>query len=213
MKKYRVDIKAKLLMLFLLLLPKMIFASSLGCVLESDGLLNEKVFVKINEIGHELHSKTGVQVFVYTKKQYLLENTIDAKSKFDAIKNYEKQITKDIENDYAVIAISFEHKHINLLMSERVGSFIDKDEILNSYMVPLLASNDKNTIEAKVSAAVLNGYSQIAEEIADEHNIKLESNIKSNNKTFGDIWKIFMYILIIGGLFVYVYALIKRKNR
>lgn len=212
MKKNIISIKVKVLIVLLLLLPKVIFASSVGYVLEGDGLLNEKVFAKINEIGHELYSKTGVQVFVYVEKQYLLENAVDAKSKFDAIKKYEKQIIKDMGSDYAVIAISFEHKHINLLMSERVGSFIDKDEILNDYIVPLLASNDKNTIEAKVSASVLNGYSQIAEEIAGKHNIKLQNNIESSNKTFGDIWKIFMYILIIGGLFAYGYALIKRKR-
>lgn len=212
MKKYAINIKAKVLIMLLLLLPKVIFASSAGYVLESDGLLNEKVFAKINQIGHELHSKTGAQVFVYVKKQYFVENVADAKSKFDAIKNYEKEIIKDIESDYAVIAISFEHKHINLLMSERVDSFIDKDEILNDYVVPLLASNDKNTIEAKVSAAVLNGYSQIAEEIAGKHNIKLQNNIESSNKTFGDIWKVFMYVLILSGLFAYGYALIKRKK-
>lgn len=212
MKKNIISIKVKVLIVLLLLLPKVIFASSVGYVLEGDGLLNEKVFAKINEIGHELYSKTGVQVFVYVEKQYLLENAVDAKSKFDAIKKYEKQIIKDMGSDYVVIAISFEHKHINLLMSERVGSFIDKDEILNDYIVPLLASNDKNTIEAKVSASVLNGYSQIAEEIAGKHNIKLQNNIESSNKTFGDIWKIFMYILIIGGLFAYGYALIKRKR-
>ena len=44
---------------------------------------------------------------------------------------------------------------------------LNKNDILDGYVVPLLASKDKNTLFAKVSAATLNGYAAIADILAE----------------------------------------------
>jgi hypothetical protein len=75
--------------------------------------------------------------------------------------------------------MSLEQTHLNLFTSQEFETIINKDEILNDYIIPLLASKDKNKLFAKVSAALLNGYAQIGDEIAKSQNITLESSIGS----------------------------------
>ena len=212
MKRYIINTKVKVLLALLLFLPTIIFANTSIYVLEDDGLIDQRALKKINEIGQETYSKTGFKIYIYTKEQYLLENVTDAKSKFEAIKKYENNIINNLKDKYAVITISLNHTHINLLMSDDLKSIIDKDEILNDYIVPLLASKDKNSLKSKMSAAILNGYSQIADDIADKHNIELESSIGSGGKTFSTIWKMFMYTLVLSGILLYAYAVMKRKK-
>ncbi len=73
--------------------------------------------------------------------------------------------------------MSLEDTHVNILFSKSLEGLIDKDMILNRHIVPPLASRDKNTIYAKVSAAMLNGYASIVDNIAEKRGIKLKSSI------------------------------------
>ena len=101
---------------------------------------------------------------------------------------------------------------MNLLFSDDLKEVINKDEILDGYVVPLLASKDKNTLFAKVSAASLNGYAAIADIIAEAQNIKLESSIGNSGKVSSTIWRVVMYTLIVLGLLAYTYAILKKRK-
>ncbi len=79
-------------------------------------------------------------------------------------------------------------------------------------LLPLLASKDKNSLFAKASAAILNGYAAIADIIADSRNIELKSSIGSSGKVAGTIWKVFMYTLIVVGLLLYTFAVLRRRK-
>ena len=76
----------------------------------------------------------------------------------------------------------------------------------------MLASKDKNTLFAKVSAASLNGYAAIADIIAEAQNIKLESSIGNSGKVSSTIWRVVMYTLIVLGLLAYTYAILKKRK-
>ncbi|MFA7083425.1 MAG: hypothetical protein WC141_02705 [Arcobacteraceae bacterium] len=169
--------------------------------------------MKINEIGSEVEAKTGVKIFLYAKENYGINETLPMKEKLEKIKFYENELLKSLSSPYVLITISLEQTHINLFVSEELKTIINKDEILNEYIIPLLASKDKNRLFAKVSAAVLNGYAQIGDDIAKSRNIKLESSIGSGGKTFSTIWKVFMYSIVIIGLVVYTVAVLKSKKK
>ena len=97
-------------------------------------------------------------------------------------------------------------------MSDDLKDIINKDEILGGYVIPLLASKDKNTLMAKASAATLNGFAQIADSIAESKNIKLNSSIGHEGKTTGTIWKVFMYTLVITGVLLYIVIIMREKK-
>ncbi|XPS40232.1 hypothetical protein ACN2C3_00595 [Aliarcobacter butzleri] len=101
---------------------------------------------------------------------------------------------------------------VNLIFTEDFKNIIDKNEILDGYVVPLLASKDKNSLYAKVSAATLNGYAAIADTLADSKNIKLENSIGNSGKVSGTIWRVFMYTLVVVALLVYTYAVLRKRK-
>lgn len=181
-------------------------------ILNDDKLIDDRAKEKINQIGAETKSKLGVNIYIYTKSTLGLEENIKTKDKIDFIKNYENQLVSSLEKPYVLLSLSVEDTHVNLLFSDELKNIIDKNDILNGYVVPLLASKDKNTLFAKVSAATLNGYAAIADTIAESKNIKLESSIGNAGKVSSTIWRVVMYTLIILGLLAYTYAILKKRK-
>ncbi|MDZ7818460.1 MAG: hypothetical protein U5K55_07535 [Aliarcobacter sp.] len=181
-------------------------------ILNDDKLIDDRAKEKINQIGTEVKSKLGVNIYIYAKSNLGLDENIKTKDKIDFIKNNENQIISTLEKPYILLSIAVEETHVNLLFSDDLKSVIDKDDILDGYVVPLLASKDKNTLFAKVSAATLNGYAAIADIIAESKQIKLESSIGNAGKVSSTIWRVVMYTLIVLGLLAYTYAILKRRK-
>jgi ABC-type antimicrobial peptide transport system permease subunit len=98
------------------------------------------------------------------------------------------------------------------LLSDDLKDIVDKDDVLGGYVIPLLASKDKNSLMAKASAATLNGYAQIADSIAAYKNIKLKSSIGNEGKVTGTIWKVFMYTMVVTGIVLYVVIIMREKK-
>ncbi len=181
-------------------------------ILSDDGLIDPRAKEKINQIGAEVKSKLGVNVYIYAKSNLGLEENIKTKDKIEFIKKNEEQIIATLEKPYVLLSIAIEETHVNLHFSEEFKTVLDKDDILDDYVIPLLASKDKNTLFSKVSAATLNGYAAIGDMLAESKDIKLETSIGNAGKVSSTIWRVFMYTLIVIGLFAYTYATLKRRK-
>lgn len=181
-------------------------------IISHDGLIDTRAQQKIFEIGRETKVKLNVNLYVDIRK----DNGIDIKQDRDIrkkqMKEKEQYLIQDLEKPYVVLSISIDQLYTNILMSNDLQNIIDKDDILDNYVIPLLASKDKNSLFAKTSAAVLNGYAQIADSIANSRNIKLDSSIGSEGKTASTIWKTFMYTLVVFGLVAYVIIILREKK-
>ena len=210
MKNFNI-IKIGVIFSLLFFLSQNIFAKSF--ILSEDGLIDPRAQEKINVMGLESKEKLGVNIYVYVKNTYGLGNQIKGKEKIIYLKNHESQILPVLEKPYVLITMSIEEQHVNLLASESLKQIIDKDDILDGYVVPLLASKDKNTLYAKVSAATLNGYAAVADTIANSKDIKLESSIGSQGKIASTIWRVMMYTLVVIGLLVYIFVILREKRR
>ena len=194
----------------LLFLSTNIYASKF--VLSDDGLIDPRTITKVNEIGNESQAKLGVNIYVYAKASLGLQKNISTKDKIKYINEYESSITKSLVKPYVLLTMAVEDTHVNLIVSSSLKEVVDKNEILNEYVVPLLASKDKNSTYSKASASILNGYAAIADIIAESRNIKLESSIGSSGKVAGTIWKVFMYTLVVVGILLYTFAMLRRKK-
>lgn len=186
--------------------------SAQNFILNDDKLIDDRAKEKINQIGTETKSKLGVNIYVYTKSTLGLDENIKTKEKIEFIKNHENQIVSTLEKPFVLLSISVEETHVNLTFSEDLKDTIDKNDILDGYVVPLLASKDKNTLFAKVSAATLNGYAAIADTIAESKGIKLESSIGNAGKISSTIWRVAMYTMIVVGLLAYTYAVLRKRK-
>ena len=59
-----------------------------------DDLIDNRAKDKIVEIGNEVKTKTGVNIYVYSTSSFNLDKDISTKDKIDYIKNYELDILK-----------------------------------------------------------------------------------------------------------------------
>ena len=181
-------------------------------ILNDDKLIDDRAKEKINQIGTETKSKLGVNIYVYTKSTLGLDENIKTKDKLEVIRNHENQLLTTLEKPYVLLSVFVEETHVNLLFSDELKDVLNKDDILDGYVVPLLASKDKNTLFAKVSAATLNGYAAVADTIAESKNVKLESSIGNAGKISSTIWRVVMYTMIVVGLLAYTYAVLRKRK-
>ena len=181
-------------------------------ILSGAKMIDPRSIAKIDEMGSELLSKTGISVYIYAKERYSDIEIKSRKSKMEFIKSYESNITTKLKNPFVLLTISLEDTHINLLMSTDLKEIVDKDDILDKYTIPLLASKDKNSMYAKVSAALFNGYAAITDKIAKERGIELKSSIGSVGTVTSTIYRVVMYTILIIGLILYTIAVLKSKK-
>lgn len=206
------NLKIGVIFSLLFFLSQNLFAENF--ILSDDNLIDPRAKSKINEIGSEVKSKLGTNVYIYAKESLGLNENVSRKEKFDFIKNLEKEIVPALEKPYILLSMSVEDMYVNLLFSDNLEDVVDKDDILNGYVIPLLASKDKNTLLAKVSASMLNGYSAIVDSLSENKKIKIESNAEIGNqgKVSSTIWRVFMYTLIVTSLILYTYAVLRKKK-
>ena len=186
--------------------------SAQNFILNDDKLIDDRAKEKINQIGAETKSKLGVNIYINTKSTLGLDENIKTKEKLEFIKTYENELISTLEKPYVLLNLLVEETHVNLIFSEEYNKVLDKNDILDGYVVPLLASKDKNTLFSKVSAATLNGYAAIADTMAEEKNVKLESSIGNAGKISSTIWRVVMYTMIVVGLLAYTYAVLRKRK-
>ena len=171
----------------------------------SNAFLNQKSVDFVEKISSELYEKTGVRLYIVSV------DSLQAEGKQER-ENFKTSILKDLNKPYGVIFFIKSHKKIDIVLNPKIDS-INPDTIITEYMVPILMQ-DKKLSNPAISASILNGYAQLAEEIANHFHQELPENIivdKSGAKNFVHYTFLtmlgMMFLLVIG---VYVFG---RKKR
>lgn len=203
--------KNKVLLLVILYCNSLI-ANNNQYILTHDGLIDARAQDKILEIGNETKTKFNVNLYIDIKENNGINPKEDREVRKKQMKVREQEIVKNLEKPYAVLTISIDQLYANILMTEDLKNIIDRDDILDNYVIPLLASKDKNSLFAKTSAAVFNGYAQMSDSVAESNGTKLDSSIGNAGKQVSSIWKVFMYTLVVIGLVSYIVIIMREKK-
>jgi hypothetical protein len=176
-------------------------------VLGNPSLILEKTKIKVNLIGDELSKKLNYKLYIS-----ITDKSLDKK-----IKNHIKLESQQIKNFYKensiLISIALDIKKVELISSIDISTLIDKNDILNNYIIPFLVSYDKNTQISKYSAGILNGYSEIAESIANKNDIILDNAIYNGSKDVFDSFRIAIYGIFFFVIFFFLYKKLKRYQK
>jgi len=193
--------KAKGIFLFclFLILPLTLFSKEFVVY---DPILDERAAQKIEEMGEELFRKSGVKVFLIAKE----------KGGQDIV-DYAKNFAKELSSPYVILTLFLTEQKVDIYHSKGLESQFDKEAMLSPLpwkgtIIPLLTNKKK---EVGVSAALLNGYADIVDQIAAYRNITLESSIGSSNKTTISIVKLLVYGFV--GVLVVLMIIRRIKER
>jgi len=166
--------------------------------LKNDNIISEKSQPKLVKMMSELKYKTGVSVYA------VAVNNMGGKS----MAIYREEIANTLKDPYVAIILAVEEKKLEMIMSEKLKAVIDKDEILDDYMLPIMVDKRKDiTKETQYTAALFNGMAQVADTLAEARGIILEESIRSDSKNFttGLRWLTYLMILTTAGLVLYRY--------
>ena len=210
-------------LVFTLLFSNSLFAE----YLYKDDVVQRDSFSKeIEKIGSELYEKTGVSLYLVmvrdldanqTIAEYELELAKELKAPAVILSFVELKKQVQILANPTTLYKEFDKNSILSPNATFIGAvvssimfarnFDDVKEFMSSYggvILPVLAERAKgDDIVNKYAVAMFNGYSEIAEEIADSRGVKLDSAAGNSNQITIDVIRIIFYGVLL--LFVFKY--------
>ena len=185
----------KFILIFIFLLSQSL-ALGANFVINNDEILSQKVSAKLNEIGSELYAKSGINLVVGVYKDGELEALFKE---------------QNLSSPYAFLLLIKGKKKVEIFADANTSKLFNKEQILSvnpesGTIIPILVSKNGKDI---YNAAMLNGYADIAEQIASSLNLQLESSVGNSNKTTLNFLRFFIYGLVVFFVIVVFYKKVK----
>ena len=183
--------------LLALLLPLLLNATPIL----KDDILKPEASKLIEEMATELVSKTGINGYVVATNENFLQgfNLVEYSKKYEA--NVSKPYVMLIFAPNAIITAKSEAKgRVALLPSSKdLIELYDKGDVMDA-TIDVIAAKDKNTKEDKFNIGVVQGFSELADQIADSKNVEMTTTLPNETRY---IIKVLQVIVIIGALLVF----------
>ncbi len=183
--------------LLALLLPLLLNATH---ILKND-LLNPEASKLIEEMGNELVSKTGINGYVIASNENFVEkfNLVEYSKKYEA--NVSKPYVMLIFAPNAVITAKAETTgRVALITSSKeLAKLYDKSDVMDA-TIDVVAVQDKNTKEDKYNIGIVQGFSELADQIASSKNVEMTTTLPNETKIIVSVLRV---IVMIGALLVF----------
>ncbi len=187
--------------LLALFLPLLLHANY---ILKND-LLNSAAQQYVKKMAEELHAKTGVN-------GYLIATNEHFPARFNLVK-YSKKYEENLSKPYVLFIFapfalitdkSQQRGRVAFIPSSSdVASMYDKSDVMDA-TIDVLTGVDKNKIEDKHAIGIVQGFSELADQIADAKGVKLDSTIKDARQ---GLWVV-QALVLLGSAVVFWFFLI-----
>ncbi|WP_201334619.1 MULTISPECIES: TPM domain-containing protein [unclassified Nitratiruptor] len=189
----------------LLLLLNLAAFASRNFVLVNEDILPQKTVKKINEIGNEVFEKSGIKIYLAAVKEMHEKK----------IKDFEKTLASKLKDPFILLTLSLKDHKVDIINSPSLSNKFNKEEILSPLpwkgtIIPILTSHMKNP-DAAVEAALLNGYAEIADQIAKSYGVKLKSSIGNTNREIYYWLRVVFYSILALIFFNFIYRRFIRR--
>ncbi len=170
----------------------------------NENVIDKRAVERIETIGKELKEKTGITTHIVA---------LQSLGKTPLI-TYEQNLSKSFPKPYILLSIVIKEHQVDIQASKDVLDKFDREGVLSPYpwsgtILPILASKDG---EDKASAAILNGYGDIADQVAESSGIVLETSIGNANKNVINIIKVIFYSFCVITISMIIYFRRKKKR-
>ena len=181
---FKVQVRVTLLAL---LLPLLLNATNIL----KDDILNPKAAKIIENIANELKTKTGVNGYVVATNENFPErfNLVEYSKRYEA--NISKPFVLLIFAPNAIITKkSGEKGRIAILpSSKKIAELYDKSDVIDA-TIDVIAVKDKNSKEDKFNIGVVQGFSELADQIANSKDIEMTTVLPNDTRIVVEILQI-----------------------
>jgi len=201
--------------LALTMFPLLLNATQFTTKLLRNDILKIEVVKLIDTMGKELQDKTAVNAYVIATNEHFPE-------KFNLVeysKQYEAKLSKPyvllIFAPYASITKKSKARGRVAIIpsSEALRELYDYNDVRDA-LVDIVAVKDSNTKEDKYNIGVLQGYSELVDNIAESKGIELENTIPNDTGIVVNILRVLIYFgtAILLWMFVFRPLWLRMKN-
>ncbi len=184
-----------------------LFSTSLGAsyIYKDEVVFLDYVNSDVDAIGKELQETTGIGLYVAVIKE--LPEGMD-------IIEYEEALLHELKEPAVLLTLSEYDKQIDILARpQSLYELFDKEQVLSPFpssgtILPILTMKAKDATTAeKFGAAIQNGYTDIAEQIAASKKVNLKTVPGNANKEVFYVLRVLFYGFILYALYLFI----KRK--
>jgi len=183
--------------LLALLLPLLLNATPIL----KDDILKPEASKLIEDMANELVSKTGIHGYVVATNKNFPQgfNLVEYSKKYEA--NVSKPYVMLIFAPNAMITAKSETKgRVALIPSSKdLTELYDKSDVMDA-TIDVIAAKDKNTKEDKHNIGLVQGFSELADQIADSKNVEMTTTLPNETRLIVSVLRV---IVIIGALLVF----------
>jgi len=154
-------------------------------------LLTPKASKIIEEIGDELSKKTGIHLYVLaTNEKFPKEmNLIE----------YSRQFDSNLSKPYVVLFFAPHNKRVGLIPSSRALKEMYDPGSVKDATIDVVASSDSNSKRDKYNIGIVQGYSELADQIAESKHIEMTKTLPNETR---NIIAVLKYLVILGTMLV-----------
>jgi len=198
-------------------------------------VFNDQFAEQIEAYGQELYDKTGVSVYLVMVRDLEQNQSIadlekslvtELKEPFVVLTFVELQKKVDIFARPMSLYKDFDKQQILSPNASFAGALVSavmfgrswddyKELLANSggTILPVLAERAKGAdIVKKYSVAMYNGYTDIADQIADSRDVKLSASAGNAGKIFLDLLRMLFYGMILYALIIYIRNKLRKRK-
>jgi hypothetical protein len=157
----------------------------------NDHLISPKAAEVIEKIGTELQSKTGINAYVIASNDRLEKRA----NLYAYIGKYETRLNAP----WAALLFLPNNHRLGLLVSDpKMKEWYDAGEV-KKYAIDILGSSDSNSEQSKYDVAMVQAYSELADELAAHKGVKLEHTIRNESQWLIKIisWAVYLGAVLI----------------
>jgi len=175
--------------LLVLLFTSTIFANPII----NDVFLKDEAKKIVVEISTELKSKTGISTYLYT--------TNDSIDRGISLFDYAKKFDSNLSKPYIILIFAPNNKRIGIIpSSDDLKSMYDETEVKDNAINVVKDEDDGNKLEDKYNIAIVQSFSELADEVAKSKGVQLDSALPNESHFIVNIIRAIIYI---GALFVF----------
>ena len=171
--------------------------------LVNDYIITPRAAALMETMSKELTDKTDMHAYVIATKEKLDRGV--------NLYEYSKQYDTNMTKPYVLMIFVPNSTRIGLIpSSDEIKRMYDANDV-KEYAVNILKSADSNSIQSKYDLAIVQSYSELADELAQSKGVKLNSTIKDESKV---LIKILSYIVWAGLiLLIWIYVIRPRLHK
>jgi hypothetical protein len=157
----------------------------------NDHLISPKAGDVIERIGSELQSKTGIHAYVIASNDRLEKRA----NLYDYVKKYQEKMTAP----WVAILFLPNNKRLGILVSDpAMKGWYDAGEV-KKYAIDILGSADSNTPQSRYDVAMVQAFSELADELASHIGVTLEGTIKNESQwlIYGSTWLVYLGAILV----------------